>query len=276
MPAINPISQSNHFEFNDSVLDTQAWNSSRYTGRQLKGKKVNQYSRTDITYAHTPVVSNYSRNIYIGSRVIGMREPGLGGNDDPTLSPFPGFSYITVDEYITVNSDDSITRRSVRGGRGEGDDLNAKKGFYQAWYPDFPIGSKAEVKPLDKKLAQSLKPRYDIYNNSGQLQKCVLVTRQGPVFADGALNTVDHDSGSYYAASYNTSSFIFDFCSGSGNPQGDGDIGAEYSFFNYLLLITDFFTGSLQANPDANGVVSGPSNPGTGGDDENDLGDGTL
>ena len=257
MPAINPISQSNHFEFNDSVLDTQAWNSSRYTGRQLKGKKVNQYSRTDITYAHTPVVSNYSRNIYIGSRVIGMREPGLGvKNDDLTLTPFPGFSYITVDDYITVNADDSITKRSIRGGIGTDDDLNAKKGFYQAWYQDFPIGTKVTIKPLDSKLAQSLTPRYDIFNNSGQLQKALLVTKQSPIYdGEGAL---DYDSGSYYAASYTTSSRIFDFCSGSGNPQGVGDIGAEYSIFNELLFINEFFTGSLVADLVDGGIGQQP------------------
>ena len=263
MPAVNPISQSNHFEFNDSVLETHAWNSSRYGGRQLSGSKINVYTEGDSTYAHTPVISNYTRNIYIGSRVIGMREPGLGNHDDPTLTPFPGFSYVTVDEYITVNDDDSVTRRSVRGGAGYGDDLNAKKGFYQAWYQDFPLGEKCTIRPLDKKLAQSFRPRYDIYNNNGQLQKALLVTRQPPVF-DGSTSalTLDHDSGSYYAASYNTSSFIFDFCSGSGNPGGAGDIGAEYTFFNYLLLITNFFTGSLVANPDLGGVDDNiPDNP---------------
>ena len=255
MPAINPISQSNQFEFNDSVLDTQAWNSSRYDGRQLSASKINEYTEGDVTWAHTPVISNYSRNIYIGSRVIGMREPGLGvENDDPTLTPFPGFSYITVDDYITVNADDSITKRSIRGGIGTDDDLNAKKGFYQAWYQDFPIGTKATIKPLDKKLAQSLSPRYDIFNNSGQLQKALLVTRAEP----GVSTTGDaYDSGSYYAASYTTSSRIFDFCSGSGNPQGDVDIGAEYSVFNHLLFITNFFTGSLQANVDIGGASEG-------------------
>ena len=239
------------FEFNDSVLTTHAWNSSRYDGRQLSSNKINEYTAGDTTWAHTPVVSNYTRNIYIGSRVIGMREPGLGvDNDDPTLTPFPGFSYVTVDDYITVNADDSVTRRSIRGGRGSGDDLNAKKGFYQAWYQDFPIGTKATIKPLDKKLAQSLQQRYDIFNNNGQLQKTLLVTR--------AEATDTYDSGSYYAASYTTESRIFDYCSGSGNPQGEGDIGAEYSIYNQMLIINKFFTGSLIANQEAGGEVSAP------------------
>jgi hypothetical protein len=240
--------EADPYEFNDSVLTTHAWNSSRYSGKQLSSTKINEYTAGDTTWAHTPVVSNYSRNIYIGSRVIGMREPGLGGAEDPTLTPFPGFSYITVDDYITVNSDDSITRRSIRGGRGSGDDLNAKKGFYQSWYQDFPIGTKTEIRPLDTKLAQSLSPRYNVFNNSGQLQKVLLVTQNHAVYTGSNADSMDYDSGSYYAASYNTSSQIFDYCLGSGNPNGT-DIGGEFSVFNNLLLVTDFFTGSLIAAP---------------------------
>ena len=252
MTEITHISKSFQFEFNDSVLDTKGWKSSRYDGRQLTASKINIFTEGDSTYANTPVVSNYSRNIYIGSRVIGMPEPLTGSiADDPSLTPFPGFSYVTVDEYITVNSDDSIIRRSVRGGRGEGDDLNAKKGFYQAWYKDFPIGGKVSIRPLDKKLAQSLAPRYDIFNNSGQLQKMLLVTQE-PV-------RDTYDSGSKYALTYHTASNIFNYASASGNPgatgsPSDNDLAAEYSIFNYLLLMAKFFTGSLISDPDAGGT----------------------
>ena len=42
--ANNPISQSNQFEFNDSVLTTKAWNSSRYDGRQLSATEINKFT----------------------------------------------------------------------------------------------------------------------------------------------------------------------------------------------------------------------------------------
>ena len=242
------MEEADPYEFNDSVLTTHAWNSSRYSGKQLSSAKINEYTAGDTTFSHTPVVSNFSRNIYIGSRVIGMREPGLGAPEDPTLTPFPGFSYVTVDDYITVNSDDSITRRSVRSGTGINSELHAKKGFYQAWYQDFPIGTNVEVRPLDTRLAQSLAPRYNIFNNSGQLQKILLVTQNHAVYSGSDAGSLDYDSGSYYAASYSTSSQIFDYCSGSGNPNGT-DIGGEFSVFNNLLLVTSFFTGSLIAAP---------------------------
>ena len=260
MPVKNPISQSSQFEFNDSVLDTHAWKSSRYSGKQLSSHKINEYTAGDTTFAHTPVISNFTRNIYIGSRVLGMREPGLGNPTDGTLTPFPGFSYVTVDDYITVNDDDSITRRSIRSGRGETGELHAKKGFYQAWYQDFPIGTQVEIRPLDTTLAQSLAPTYKIFNNSGQLQKILLVTQNHAVYTGSDEGSIDYDSGSYYAASYNTASKIFDYCSGSGDPNGN-DLGAEFSVFNNLLLVTKFFTGSLIAAP------QGVNNPKPTGDD---------
>ena len=86
----------------------------------------------------------------------------------------------------------------------------------------------------------------------------LLVTQVDPVFVESGLGepSIDYDSGSFYAASYNTSSFIFDYCSGSGNPNGGDDIGAEFSIFNYLLLSQKFFTGSLIASPAADGLSS--------------------
>ena len=64
--ANNPISQSNQVEFNDSVLTTKAWNSSRYDGRQLSAIEINKFTVGDSTYGKTPVIQNYTRNIYIG------------------------------------------------------------------------------------------------------------------------------------------------------------------------------------------------------------------
>ena len=46
--ANNPISQSNQVEFNDSVLTTKAWNSSRYDGKQLKATEMLQDMRKRV------------------------------------------------------------------------------------------------------------------------------------------------------------------------------------------------------------------------------------
>lgn len=229
--ASNPISQSSQIEFNDSVLSTKAWNSSRFDGRQLTASKINNFTEGDKTFARTPVIQNKSRNIYLGSRVIGME---TGSIEDNSLLNIPGFSYVTVNEFITVNDDLSITRHTVRGDKEN--IFTKKKGFYQSWYDDFPIGSTIEVKMMDKKLQQSLRPNYKVFNNSGQLQKLVFIEHG---------TKLNPDSGSNYNATFRQDSGSF-FYSGSGT-----DLGATFTIFNDDLLIQEFFTGSLIATPPA-------------------------
>lgn len=226
------------FEFNDSVLTTKAWNSSRYSGRQLQASAINEFTNGDVTYGKTPVLQNYSRNIYLGSRIIGMES---GSNDDPTLTQFNGFSYVTVHEYITVNDDLSITRKSIRSTGDEKRDFVSKKGFYPIFYHDFPIGSEIEINTLDEKLVESLKPSYKVFNNSGQLQRLLLVQSHP-------------DSGSNYNIHYSQSNQLF-YATGS-NVNG---LGAKFTIFNQRLIMDEFFTGSLVATSPA--WVPGGSNP---------------
>lgn len=226
------------FEFNDSVLTTKAWNSSRYSGRQLQASAINEFTSGDVTYGKTPVLQNYTKNIYLGSRVIGMES---GSNDDPTLTQFNGFSYVTVHEYITVNDDLSITRKSIRSTGDEKRDFVSKKGFYPIFYHDFPIGSEIEINTLDEKLVESLKPSYKVFNNSGQLQRLLLVQSHP-------------DSGSKYNVHYSQSNQLF-YATGS----NVNSLGAKFTIFNQRLIMDEFFTGSLVATPPA--WVPGGSNP---------------
>tara|TARA_Y100000389_G_scaffold91916_1_gene88527 strand:+ start:867 stop:2174 length:1308 start_codon:yes stop_codon:yes gene_type:complete len=233
------------FEFNDSVLSTKAWNSSRYDGKQLQASQINLATRDDVgNDSRTPIVQKYTRNIYIGSRIIGMQ---AGNVEDGSLLNFDGFSYITVHEFITVNDDLTITKRSVRGDKPN-TNFNNKKGFYKSWYQDFPLGSTCEIKVLDRKVEQSLKPSYRIYNNSGQLQKLLLIHQASKdetgYTASYRPYTVwgqpDYDPGS---------DNVFYFASES---VSIGDVnyktGADFRIYNKTELINEFFTGSLTAN----------------------------
>jgi len=225
-----------NFEFNDSVLETKAWNSSRYTGKQLQASNINEFTDGDTTYGKTPVLQNYTRNIYLGSRVVGMNSSSI---DDGTLTHFEGFSYITMHEYLTINDDLSITRRSIRGD----DETNIKKkGFYRSFYHDFPINSEAEIKLFDETIDDNLNPSYNIFNNSGQLQKLLLVERHDT-----------DNTGSGYGVVYSGSNQLFYATSSAQN-----DLGAEFTIYNKQLLIDNFFTGSLISTPPA---WTGGSNP---------------
>ena len=113
-----------------------------------------------------------------------------------------------------------------------------KKGFYQSWYKDFPNQSKIEIKTLDRKLQQSLRPNYTIFNNSGQLQKLLLVHK------------APDPAGFHHVALYNRDTEpstdpednAFSFATGSYLT-----LGSNFFFFNKSLLVDEFFTGSLIA-----------------------------
>lgn len=219
-----------NFEFNDSVLETKAWDSSRYSGKQLQGTKINKFTPGDVSYGKTPVIGNYTRNIYLGSRIIGMNS---GSIDDGTLTQFEGFSYITIHEYLTVNEDLSITRYSIRGDI-EGSDIR-KKGFYQSFYQDFPMGSNVEIKIFDETIGQNLKPSYKIFNNSGQLQQLLVVERHPT-----------QNTGSGYGVNYSGSNQLF-----YATSSNQSNLGAKFTIYNQQLLIDNFFTGSLVSTPPA-------------------------
>jgi len=231
------------FEFNDSVLETKAWNSSRYDGRQLQASTINEFTNGDTTYGKTPVLQNYTRNIYLGSRVVGMNSSSI---DDGTLTHFEGFSYVTMHEYLTINDDLSITRHSIRGD----DKKNTKKKrFYRSFYHDFPINSEVEIKLFDETIDDNLKSSYNIFNNSGQLQKMLLVERYDT-----------DNTGSGYGVRYSGSNQLFYATSSIQN-----DLAAKFTIYNQQLIIDKFFTGSLISTPPAwaggSNQDSGPANP---------------
>lgn len=168
-------------ELNDAVFETEAWRSSRYNGRQLNSLKTNQYNTGDTTYGKTPVVEKYSRNIYIGNRVIGF-------DDDPTqFNPTPGFklkSFINVEGYFTINSDDTVTKVGVNFS-----DNNSRKGFERAFREDFSIGTKASILLLDKGVEHNLKDKYTVDFNEGLLSRILEISSSQAV-TDGTTNLI--------------------------------------------------------------------------------------
>tara|TARA_Y100000114_G_scaffold99596_1_gene92762 strand:- start:28 stop:921 length:894 start_codon:yes stop_codon:yes gene_type:complete len=284
----NPISESNQFEFNDSVLATQAWNSSRYDGRQLQASAINEASSTDIgNNDKNPIIQKYTRNIYLGSKIIGMGNSLPIEREDPTLMNFPGFSYITVHEYITVNDDGSVSRHSVTGDKVGGDN-RIKKGWYQAWYDDFPINSGVSLRFFDESLETNIASKYEIFFNGGQLKKLLHVRE----FDTGSR----HDAGAQFIAQYQTGSHSDQATSNTvGSGQGSlhrfhvkannntttaNTMSGSFTIFNEETIINKFFSGSLISSP----YIAPPTIPDTevdegptifGEEEDNNDGDGT-
>jgi len=186
MPTANPISQSNQFEFNDSVLTTHAWNSSRYDGRQLSGQLINKARRGDVSYGRTPVLRNLTRTFYISSDVISLSNDGLradrsSGNivedtfnpiEDTSLQYIPDFSYILINKSVTINEDNSITIIDLSTFN---DDLDKKIGFNREFQTNIPNGSYIGIKNLDADVKDRSNVRYPVYFNQGRLQPIMRV-----------------------------------------------------------------------------------------------------
>ena len=169
MPRIG--SRDYNVEFNDSVFETKAWQSSRYDGQGLNGAQINKWTEGDITYGKTPVVRNVSRNIYIGNAIIDLNPETDNQSNaigDNTLTPFKNFSYVTINQYFTVNNDDTISERNF-----DGSDLDSKRGFYDSFYEDFPIGGTTQIQFLDDSVPNLLNDSYTVYFNQGRLQKTI-------------------------------------------------------------------------------------------------------
>ena len=280
----NPISQSNQFEFNDSVLATKAWNSSRYDGRQLQASSINEASSNDVgNNDKNPIVQKYTRNIYLGSKIIGMGNSLPIEREDSTLMNFPGFSYITVHEYITVNSDGSVTRHSVTGDKVNGDN-RIKKGWYQAWYDDFPINSGVSLRFFDESLETNIASKYEIFFNAGQLKKLLHVRE----FDTGSRNDTNQNfTAQYQTGSHSGQSATATVGSGQGsehrfhvksNNSTTTDCNGSFTIFNEEAIINKFFSGSLIGSPYVEPLVI--NNDGTvgptvfGEDNDNNDGDG--
>lgn len=161
-------------ELNDAVMETQAWRNSRYNGQQLEAVKINKFTGGDKTYGKTPVIEKYSRNIYVGSRVVGY-------DGTPTVdNPNPGFfkkSYINVEGYFTINSDDTVSKVGVNFR-----DINSRKGFERSFREDFNPGSQASLIILDKGVEHNLKDSYTVDYNEGLLSRILNIS--GSSFSD--------------------------------------------------------------------------------------------
>lgn len=163
-------------EINDAVMETEAWKGSRYNGRQLEASKINQFTKGDKTYGKTAVVEKYSKNIYVGNRVIGH-------DSTPTFdNPSPGFSkksYISFEGYYTINSDDTVSRVGVNF-----NDINSRKGFERSFREDFSIGTKASITILDKGVEHNLKNTYTVDFNEGILSRLLEYSSSLDVYED--------------------------------------------------------------------------------------------
>tara|TARA_R110002050_G_scaffold19025_2_gene54970 strand:- start:3747 stop:5561 length:1815 start_codon:yes stop_codon:yes gene_type:complete len=178
------MEEANPYEFNDSVLTTKAWNSSRYDGRQLSGSKINKYVFGDVTYGLTPVVRNLTRTFYISSDITSLGNTGLrvdraSGDiiedtenpiEDLSLQFIPDFSYIIINKSVTINTDNSITITDISSFANSPEGTNKRIGFDREFQTNIPNGSFIGIKSLDANIKDRSNDKYPVYFNAGRLQ----------------------------------------------------------------------------------------------------------
>lgn len=251
-------------EFNDANASTLYWKSSRYNGKQLFTTELNKVSSTVIYgsgsvagefytgsrvkvddrtgYGNSACAQKYTRNIYLGNAIVGMND----GGEDPSLLNFPNFSYVQTNTYYTVNSDDSI---SVRRLESTQDNFNARRGFYRAFYEDFPVGKDCKIILNDTSVKQNLQESHTVFFNGGQLKKILVqqpLSFGSSIFYKTSSNTIEFLSCELNLAYVDKSPPI---------SETKRVIGGTSSIYNPQLTY-DFFTSSLD---DFTRIFSPPS-----------------
>jgi hypothetical protein len=166
------LSESDEIEFNDSVLDSLAWKSSRYNGRQLSGSGVNVFNAGDISYGKTPVIRNNSRTFYVANEIVslGIATSGSKANflpvEDNSLQFIPNFSYILVNKSITVNGDNTISERDL----GIAEDNEEQRGMQREFQSNVKIGDNIRLINFDSSIRNRSNSKYKVYFNRGRLQ----------------------------------------------------------------------------------------------------------
>ena len=168
------------FEFNDSVLSTKAWNSTRYDGRQLSATTINESNEGDTSYGGTPILRNNCRTFYLANEIISLSGSGFTPNsvEDDTLHRIPGFSYLTVNRALTINEDDTIFFTDINTFSDGDIDPNTGltysaqgRGFDREFRSNIPIGSRINLRTLDDNVKQRSLRTLDVFFNEGRLRQ---------------------------------------------------------------------------------------------------------
>lgn len=210
------------YEFNDSVLSTKSWNSSRYDGKQLQSSQINQYNDNDITYSNTPVLSNYSRTFYIANDIISLNN--TSSIDNPYI---PGHSYILIDKAITVNDDLSIKTVDIDNFPQNSNGNIKREGFNREFQNNLSVGSEVSLRILDSNSPKKQSSSYPIYLNGGRLQQIIKHNLNSNVISDNSFN-------------YSISNYVFNTL-----RSGTTDVG-DFTLINEPITRI-FYTGSIGA-----------------------------
>lgn len=246
------VSKSYSVEFNDSLLDLDGWKNPRYEGSKLTGTQVNRFTydfdalslrRTkNITntfdtlypYGPKPVIENKTVALFIGNNI----QTGSLNTGSP-LVEIDNHSYLNIDKIILINPykvgkeaiEEVIARESMEEGA-----------FNQLVIDNFPEGSRAKVRLLDRQKSNNLSSFHHVKFNRGLLMK---------VYSYQADTSTGFDDGVYggFGARHNQGSFTNNLGSGSLSENFNiGTGGGLFSFGMTAIISHSLFTSSISMN----------------------------
>ncbi len=163
-------------EFNDSVLSTKTWNNPRYDGCETKTQKLNKFTNGDITYGKKTAVQKYSRNIYVGKKVIGYlddlyldlahTQPNTGSFNAGKYTGFPDWSFILLEKFYTINEDDSLEQAK----KFEIPENESADPLSREFKSDFIAGTRCNIIDYSS-TTSNLETNYRVQFNKGLLGK---------------------------------------------------------------------------------------------------------
>jgi len=161
-------------EFNDSVLSTKTWSNPRYDGCETKTQELNKFTNGDITYGKRAAVQKYSRNIYVGKKILGYLDDlhsDLNHDEGTTgvrgqYSGFPGWSFVILEKFYTVNEDDSLTQAQ----KFETSATESADPLGREFKQDFKAGVKCNIIDYSD-TPSNLDVEYTVHYNKGLLGK---------------------------------------------------------------------------------------------------------
>ena len=237
------VSKSYSVEFNDSLLDLDGWKNPRYEGSKLTGLQINNFiydfdsvslkrnrqitNPLDILYAYgpKPVIENKSVALFVGNNI----QEGDLDVDNP-LVEIKNHSYLNIDKILIINPSnknilDSIEEVITRESMDE-------HSFNQLIMDNFPEGSKAKVRLLDRDKSHNLSNSHYVKFNKGLLMK---------VYNYNADTSVGWDDGVFggFGTRHNQGSLTNNLASGS-TPGG-----GLFSFGMTALVSHSLFTSSI-------------------------------
>lgn len=239
-----------NYEFNDSVLSTHSWNSSRFTGRQLSAAKINEFTAGDSSYQNTPVINNYTRTFYVLNTIQSITS---GSDSNDNLLHIPKHSYLLADTAITVNKDGSTYQKSLVDFPSTPSGNAKLKGFNREFKLNFPAESQVSVKTFTNSpsVPSTIANSYNVYFNEGRLEKIY-----------NFRPTVHFDSCSFH---YEQSSSFGNFDDShmmymisASNPSFSAYAGgSQFNFQNISASLKYYNTALLaEISPDSDGIIA--------------------